>query len=41
MWSCAKGHIETAAILYKWNFNALNAKNHKNQTPDEVAAENG
>ncbi|KAJ6642159.1 Calmodulin-binding transcription activator 2 [Pseudolycoriella hygida] len=41
MWSCARGHQETASILYKWNFDALNIKNRSQQTPVEVAKLNG
>lgn len=41
MWSCARGHQETATILYKWNYDALNIKNRSHQTPVEVAKMNG
>ncbi|XP_037035422.1 calmodulin-binding transcription activator 1 isoform X4 [Bradysia coprophila] len=41
MWSCARGHQETATILYKWNYDALNIKNRSQQTPVEVAKING
>lgn len=41
MWACAKGHQETAVILYKWNHNALNVKNHGKRTPIDVAHDNG
>lgn len=27
MWACARGHTETAVMLYKWNHTALNMKN--------------
>lgn len=41
MWACARGHQETAIILYKWNHNALNVKSHGRRTPLEVANDNG
>lgn len=41
MWSCARGHQETASILYKWNYDALNIKNRSQQTPVDVAKING
>lgn len=41
MWSCAKGHSDTAITLCKWNSNALNVKNYRKQTPIAVAVENG
>lgn len=41
MWSCARGHLEVATILYKWNFNAINVKNRLQQTPLDVAKNNG
>ena len=37
MWACAKGHIETAVVLYKWNYNALNVKNCFQQSSIDVA----
>ncbi|XP_057668641.1 calmodulin-binding transcription activator 2-like isoform X3 [Diorhabda carinulata] len=37
MWACARGHIETAVMLYKWNHNALYMKNTSNQTALECA----
>ncbi|KAJ8914467.1 hypothetical protein NQ315_011409 [Exocentrus adspersus] len=37
MWACAKGHTETAVMLYKWNHTALNMKNTTNQTPIDCA----
>uniref|UniRef100_A0A336LJG5 CSON009145 protein n=1 Tax=Culicoides sonorensis TaxID=179676 RepID=A0A336LJG5_CULSO len=37
MWACAKGHVDVAAILYRYNHNALNVKNNLNQSPVEVA----
>lgn len=41
MWACAKGHNETALILYKWNHNALNVRNLIKRTPIDVAMDNG
>lgn len=37
MWACARGHTETAIMLYKWNHTALNMKNTTNQTALECA----
>lgn len=37
MWACARGHTETAVMLYKWNHTALNMKNTVNQTALECA----
>ncbi|XP_039443461.1 calmodulin-binding transcription activator 1-like isoform X5 [Culex pipiens pallens] len=37
MWACARGHIEAAVVLYKWNQTALNVKNNAQQSPLEVA----
>lgn len=41
MLSCAKGHMDTAITLYKWNANALNVKNYHKQTPVTIAKQNG
>ncbi|XP_044272249.1 calmodulin-binding transcription activator 2 isoform X9 [Tribolium madens] len=40
MWACARGHTETAIMLYKWNHTALNMKNTSNQTALECAKSN-
>lgn len=40
MWACARGHTDTAVMLYKWNHTALNMKNTANQSPLEVAKSN-
>ncbi|XP_063932843.1 calmodulin-binding transcription activator 2 isoform X6 [Zophobas morio] len=40
MWACARGHTETAIMLYKWNHTALNMKNTSNQTALECAKNN-
>ncbi|XP_037941724.1 uncharacterized protein LOC119674648 [Teleopsis dalmanni] len=40
-WACARGHIETATILYKWNHNALKIKNNLQQSPLEIATAKG
>ncbi|CAG9862937.1 unnamed protein product [Phyllotreta striolata] len=40
MWACARGHIETAVMLYKWNHNALYMKNNSNQTALDCARAN-
>lgn len=40
MWACARGHIETAVMLYRWNHTALNIKNLKNQNALECARTN-
>ncbi|KAL1497599.1 hypothetical protein ABEB36_008531 [Hypothenemus hampei] len=37
MWSCERGHTDTAIMLYKWNHTALNIKNKLNQTALECA----
>ncbi|KAJ8940097.1 hypothetical protein NQ318_011479 [Aromia moschata] len=37
MWACARGHIETAVMLYKWNHTALNIRNASNQTALDCA----
>ncbi|XP_049290205.1 uncharacterized protein LOC125767566 isoform X1 [Anopheles funestus] len=39
--ACARGHTETAIILYKWNQNALNVRNHAQKSPVEVARDYG
>lgn len=41
MWACARGHLETAAILYRYNHNALNVKNRRQEGPIELAKING
>lgn len=40
MWACAKGHTETAVMLYKWNHTALNMKNTSNQSALDCAKTN-
>lgn len=40
MWACARGHTETAVMLYKWNHTALNIKNSLNQSALECARNN-
>ncbi|KAG5895918.1 hypothetical protein JTB14_031823 [Gonioctena quinquepunctata] len=40
MWACARGHTETAVMLYKWNHLALSMKNTTNQTALECARAN-
>lgn len=40
MWACARGHTETAVMLYKWNHTALNMKNTSSQTALECAKSN-
>ncbi|XP_074029388.1 calmodulin-binding transcription activator isoform X5 [Leptinotarsa decemlineata] len=37
MWACARGHTETAVMLYKWNHMALSMRNSTNQTALECA----
>ncbi|XP_035910249.1 uncharacterized protein LOC118511369 isoform X2 [Anopheles stephensi] len=39
--ACSRGHTETAIILYKWNQNALNVRNHAQKSPVEVARDYG
>lgn len=41
MWACARGHQDTANILYKWNHNALNVRDHKSRTPIDMANDAG
>lgn len=40
MWACAKGHLEVATILYRYNHNALNVKNTQQMRPLDVAKAN-
>ncbi|KRT86404.1 Ankyrin repeat-containing protein, partial [Oryctes borbonicus] len=40
MWACARGHTETAVMLYKWNHTALNIRNNINQSALECARNN-
>nr|CAD7201845.1 unnamed protein product [Timema douglasi] len=37
MWACARGHRETAVLLYHWNHTALNIRNLNAQTATECA----
>ncbi|XP_058053807.1 uncharacterized protein LOC131205638 [Anopheles bellator] len=39
--ACARGHTETAIILYKWNQNALNVRTNAQKSPVEVARDCG
>lgn len=41
MWACAKGHLETAIVLYRWNHNAINVKNNRQQNCLILAKLNG
>ncbi|XP_076033913.1 calmodulin-binding transcription activator isoform X6 [Oratosquilla oratoria] len=40
-WACSRGHRDTALLLYRWNRQALLAKNQLGQTPLECAQING
>ena len=40
MWACAKGHRETAILLYRWNHTALNVRNTSAQTAADCARSN-
>ncbi|XP_068082138.1 calmodulin-binding transcription activator 2 [Anabrus simplex] len=40
MWACAKGHRETAVLLYRWNHTALNVRNHAAQMATDCARSN-
>ena len=40
MWACARGHVETATMLYRWNHTALNIKNNSQQNAIECAKSN-
>ncbi|VEN53158.1 unnamed protein product [Callosobruchus maculatus] len=41
MWACARGHRDTAIVLYKWNRTALRMRNAIDQTAGECARANG
>jgi calmodulin-binding transcription activator len=41
MWACARGHKDTALMLYKWNYNALNVKNVQQFNCLDLAKHNG
>lgn len=41
MWACARGHIDTAVVLCRWNGNALTMKNNFHQSPIDVAKKYG
>lgn len=40
MWACAKGHRETAILLYRWNHTAVNVRNLSAQTATDCARSN-
>lgn len=40
MWACARGHRETAVLLYRWNHTALNVRNLSAQTATDCARSN-
>ncbi|XP_023715789.1 calmodulin-binding transcription activator 2 isoform X4 [Cryptotermes secundus] len=40
MWACARGHQETAILLYRWNHTALNVRNLSAQTATDCARSN-
>jgi hypothetical protein len=40
MWACARGHRETAILLYRWNHTALNVRNLSAQTATDCARSN-
>ncbi|XP_035787372.1 uncharacterized protein LOC118464251 isoform X3 [Anopheles albimanus] len=39
--ACARGHTETAIMLYKWNQNALNVRTNAQKSPVEIALDYG
>lgn len=41
MWACARGHNETAIMLYQWNHKAFSLKNTKRLTAVDLAKSNG
>ena len=41
MWSCAKGHYESALILYRWNRAAINLCNKSGDSPLQLARRRG
>lgn len=41
MWSCAKGHYESAILLYRWNRAAINLCNNTGDSPLHLARKKG
>lgn len=41
MWACARGHNETAMVLYQWNTEAFNLKSHNHLTAMDLAKHSG
>ncbi|XP_059615382.1 calmodulin-binding transcription activator 1 isoform X2 [Phlebotomus argentipes] len=41
MWACARGHNDTAVMLYHWNHNAINLKNRFQMSALDLAKSNG
>uniref|UniRef100_A0A6B2E5P1 Putative calmodulin-binding transcription activator isoform f n=1 Tax=Phlebotomus kandelakii TaxID=1109342 RepID=A0A6B2E5P1_9DIPT len=41
MWACARGHNDTAIMLYHWNHNAINLKNRFQMSALDLAKSNG
>jgi len=41
MWSCAKGHYESAILLYRWNRAAINLCNNNGDSPLNLARRKG
>lgn len=41
MWSCARGHIKTAVVLYNWNKGPLHSFNREGNLPLLVARQHG
>lgn len=40
MWACARGHHETALVLYQWNYTALSLRNCRQETALDLAKHN-
>ncbi|GAB0096881.1 calmodulin-binding transcription activator 1 [Sergentomyia squamirostris] len=41
MWACARGHNDTAIMLYHWNHNAMNVKSKLRMSALDLAKNNG
>lgn len=41
MWACARGHSDTAIVLYKWNNEAINLKSHSHLSAMDLAKHSG
>lgn len=41
MWACARGHNDTAAVLYQWNNESFNLKSFNHLTAMDLAKHSG